>query len=204
MTITIYHSPFARSVRVIWLCEEMELPYTIEEVENNRAFLSTPEYRAINPMGRIPAMRDGDVLMAESMAIMEYLMAKHETDLDRKPDHPDFPAYLQWFHFGEATLAPYVTMALGHNRLLPEDHRIPAMGKWGEREAQHCFEVMNGPLSTHDYLLPSGFSAVDISVAYVLILAKFASVFDGAPAPVKAYFERICARPGWKKATGTA
>ena len=92
-------------------------------------------------------------------------------------------------------------MAMGHRLLLPEPHRIDAMAKWGAREAQKCFEIMAEPLSRHDYLLPSGFSAADISCGYMLLLSKFAKIFGDAPAPVAAYFERIKARPAWQKAT---
>lgn len=201
MTITIYHAKFARSVRIIWACEELGLPYEIEQVKINQRGEETPGYELVHPLRKVPAMKDGDVVMFESLAILEYIFARYNVSLSRKPDSDEYPDYLKWFHFGEASLGPYVTMAMGHNLLLPEKLRIPAMSKWGEREAQRCFEVMAEPLSKHEYLLPSGFSGADISCAYMLLLAKFAKIFEGAPQSVIDYFDRIKERPGWQKAT---
>lgn len=201
MPLTIYHSAFARSARILWLCEEAGIPYEVSLVENTRAFLQTPDYLALHPMGKIPVITHGDTVLFESLAIMEYLMAKHPNELARAPDHPDFAAYLQWFHFGESTLGEYVTLALGHKTLFPEKVRIPAIADWAEREVEKCYKALEGPLSQHDFLLPSGFSAADISVGYMLLLAKFAKVFDSVPEAVRAYFDRIKTRPAWQVAT---
>ncbi|MCQ8186084.1 glutathione S-transferase family protein [Parvularcula maris] len=202
MTLTIYHSPFARSVRVRWQCLEQGLSHEIERVENNKAFLATPEYRAVNPAGKIPALKDGELILFESTAIQEYLLTKPGAEkLAPKPGDKLYGPFLQWLHFGEAGMGMYVTLALAHNKMLPEEHRIPAMAAWGKREAENAYEVLAGPLRAHDYLLPSGFSAADISVVYMLLLAKFAGIFDGAPDEVKAYFGRCTEREHWKTAT---
>lgn len=199
MAFTIYHSKFARSVRIIWACEELGLPYETEIVTIHGS--KDEENRNIHPLRKVPALKDGDVVMFESLAILDYIFARYDGSLRPDPAHEDFPAYCQWYHFGEATLAPYVTMAMGHRVLLPEQLRNETMAKWGEREAQKCFELMAEPLSKHDYLLPGGFSAADISCAYMMLLAKFAKIFGDAPEPVKAYFKRITERDAWKKAT---
>ncbi|MEM9988085.1 MAG: glutathione S-transferase, partial [Pseudomonadota bacterium] len=156
MAIKITHAPFARSVRVIWLCEELGLPYELQIVENNRKFLLSEDYLKIHPFGKIPAFTDGDVHMFESLAIMQYLLDKHENSLAPKMGEETYPAFLQWFHFGESTLALPVTMALGHSRILPEKLRIPAMVTWGEQELQKFFKGLAVPLAQHDYLLPTG------------------------------------------------
>lgn len=201
MTLTIYHAKFARSVRVIWACEELGLPYEIEEVSLHHGRKAPEGDPNIHPLQKVPALKDGDVEMFESLGILDYIFARYKDELRPKPESDEYPAYCQWYHFGEATLAPYVTMALGHRALLPEKMRIEAMAGWGEREAKKCFALMAKPLETQDYLLPSGFSAADISCGYMLLLAKFAKIFDGAPEPVIAYFKRITERPAWKKAT---
>lgn len=202
MTIKIFHSPFARSVRPRWLCLEMGLDHEVVQVANKPDYLNSDEYKAINPAKRIPAMHDGDVKMFESTAIMEYLLAKPGGDaFAPQASDPLYAPYLQWLHFGEAGMGMYVTLALGHNALFPKEKRIPAMAKYGERETQRCLEVLAEPLEKQDYLLPTGFSAADISVVYMLLLAKFGKVFGNAPDSVKAYFERCTARDGWKQAT---
>ncbi|MBB4658767.1 glutathione S-transferase family protein [Parvularcula dongshanensis] len=202
MSLTVYHAPPARSVRVVWLLEELGVPYETVAMPLDRKVLTGDEYRAVNPTGKIPALKHDDLILFESVAIMEYLLARFGPgDLAPAPEDRLYGPYLQWLHYGEAGMGPSVTMALGHRRLLPEAARIEAMAKWGEREAAACFDVLAGPLSANDYLLPSGFSAADISVAYMLLLAKFAGMSKAFPAAVSAYFERCTARPGWKVAT---
>lgn len=202
MTYTLYHSRFSRSVRVRWLLEEMGAAYELTPVKNHPAFLTSDEYRAINPAMKIPAFSDGDLTMFESTAIMEYLLAKPEGQkFARGPNDPEFGPYLQWLHFGEAGMGMYVTLALGHRTMLPEDKRVKAMDIYGTREATKCFEALDGTLSKQDYLLASGFSAADISVVYMLLLAKFAKIWDKVPPAVVAYFDRCTAREAWQKAS---
>lgn len=202
MTMRIYHAPFARSVRVRWLCLEMGLPHEVIQVPNKPEYLNSEAYRAISPAMRIPAFHDGDLKLFESTAIMEYLLTKPGGErLAPMPGDRLYGPFLQWLHFGEAGMGMYVTLALGHRRLLPEERRIQAMATYGEKEAQRCFGVLAEPLETQDYLLPTGFSAADISVVYMLLLAKFAGIFDPAPEPVKAYFKRCTERDAWKEAT---
>ncbi|NNU17647.1 glutathione S-transferase family protein [Parvularcula sp. ZS-1/3] len=202
MTIKIFHAPFARSVRARWLCLEMGLDHEIVQVPNKPEYLSSDEYRAINPAGKIPAMQENGLILFESTAIMQYLLTKPGGEkFAPQADDPLYGPYLQWLHFGEAGMGMYVTLALGHKTLLPEERRIPAMAKYGEIESKRCFDVLAGPLEANDYLLPTGFSAADISVAYMLLLAKFAKIFDHAPDSVKAYFKRCTEREAWKQAT---
>ncbi|MEM1380507.1 MAG: glutathione S-transferase family protein [Pseudomonadota bacterium] len=202
MTLTIFHSRFSRSVRVRWLCEEMGLPYEIKNVPNKPEFLQSEEYLAINPAGRIPAIDDDGLKLFESTAIMEYVLTKPGGEaLAPSPGDPLYGPYLQWLHFGEAGMGMYVTLALGHKTLLPEDRRIKAMAIYGTRESARCFRTLAGTLEHQNYLLPSGFSAADISVVYMLLLAKFAKIWEEVPAPVVAYFDRCTAREAWAKAS---
>lgn len=202
MTLTIFHSRFARSVRVRWLCEEMSLPYELKVVPNEKVFLASEEYSHIHPGGKIPAIDDDGLVLFESTAIMEYLLTKPGGEaLAPQPGDGLYGPYLQWLHYGEAGMGMYVTLALGHNTLFPEDKRIPAMAKYAEKECERIFQVLDVTLSAQDYLLPTGFSAADISVVYMLLLAKFGKVFDNAPSSVRAYFDRCTERDGWKKAT---
>lgn len=202
MAYTIHHSQFSRSVRVVWTCEELEIPYKIEPVIHQRSFLQTPEYLAVHPLGKIPALNHDGMILWESLAIMEYLFSRHPSpQLDPPSSAHEYGRYRQWFHFGEATLGQYVTIALGHRTMLPEKLRVEGIANWATKEAMACFEVMAKPLEKHDYLLERGFSAADISCGYMLLLAKFAKIFDDAPDPLKAYFKRLVERPGWKVAT---
>src|SRR5690348_11808359 len=95
-----------RGLRVVWLLEEMGLPYTLRPVDLFKGAENDPEFIAVNPGGFIPALTDGDVTMVESIAIMEYLMARHgPTKLAPGASDPAFPLYQQFLHLGEAGLA---------------------------------------------------------------------------------------------------
>lgn len=202
MTLKIYHAPFARSVRVRWLCLEAGIDHEVVTIPNKPEYLQSDAYLSMNPSGKIPAIDDDGLILFESVAIMEYLLAKHGGgDLAPAPGDTLYGPYLQWLHYGEAGMMMYVTLALAHRKLLPEKLRVEKMAQWGQAEAEKCYKVLEGPLKANDYLLPSGFSAADISVVYMLLLAKFAGAFDNAPDAVKAYFKRCTERDAWKAAT---
>jgi glutathione S-transferase len=103
--ITVWGGQTSRSIRVVWVLEEMGLPYRVRQVDMQAAE-QDPEFLAVNPADYIPAIQDGDVVMVESIAIMEYLMARYgPTPLAPAPQDPTFPAYQQFLHLGEAGLA---------------------------------------------------------------------------------------------------
>ena len=203
MTLTLYHAPKSRSVRIVWLCEEAGIPYELKTFPVRGDYMASDDFGAVNPNRKVPAIEDDGIILFESIAIMEYLLAKHgHGDLAPAPsDSKAYGPYLQWLHYGEAGMGNYVTMALAHRALLPEAHRSEAMAAWGTAETKKTLDVLAGPLGAHDYLLPSGFSAADISVVYMLLLAKFAGLSKEFPEPVSAYFERCTAREGWQKAS---
>src|SRR5436190_9283763 len=110
-----------RGFRVVWLLEEMGLPYKLRPVDLLAGVENDPEYLDINPAGFIPAIRDGDVTMVESIAIMEYLLARYgPTTLAPSPNDAAFPAYQQFLHLGEAGLAANAHIFVVSQLLAPE------------------------------------------------------------------------------------
>ncbi|TGY89016.1 glutathione S-transferase family protein [Marinicauda algicola] len=200
---TLYHAPMTRSIRVRWTLEEMGLPYRLETVKFTRGDVGGAEYRQINPMQKIPAFRDGDRVLLESLAIVQYLVTKYgPTDLAVKPDEPGYGAWLEWLHFGEATMSMSVNLILAHTTLLPEEQRNPGLAKWARHEVdKHLNMIAERGLKGHDYLAADRFTAADISVVYMLYLLKLVKQFNGAPEPVRAYFDRVAAREAWRKAS---
>ncbi len=202
MTITIYHFAQSRSIRVAWLLEEMGVPYDLKIIPRDQVkeYAQSPEYQALNPLGKFPTMVDGDVTMIESIAIMEYLMAKHDPGTLR-PDPTDsaFPAYLQWLHFGESGMGTYVIMLMAHTYLLPEEHRLPGVAQWAKAEVNKCLSFIARGLEGQDYLCSTGFTAADISVGYMLFLLKITRNFDQAPEILEEYWDRLMDRPAWDK-----
>ena len=121
--ITVWGGQTSRSIRVVWLIEEMGLPYRIRQVdmlapEKDQAWL------AVNPGDFLPAIQDDDVTMVESVAIMEYLMGRYgPTPLQPTPDDPVFPAYQQFLHMGEAGLATLMMVSVVSGFIAPEAER---------------------------------------------------------------------------------
>jgi glutathione S-transferase len=119
--LKIYHSQGARSLRVLWLCEEMGVPYQTAEAS---FFKPSDDFKAVNPLRTVPAMVDGDVRMIESVAMMIYIMAKHgPTNLEVKPHEPGYADYLQFLLFGEAGVAAYGNPLVATRFLAPEDQK---------------------------------------------------------------------------------
>jgi glutathione S-transferase len=119
----VYHTPRTRSLKVLWMLEEMGLPYEVESMEFPPA-LSTPGYRQVNPIATVPALEDGGVLIFESTAILEYIAARHgPTDLAAAPDAPNYPVYLDYLQFGEATMAAPLTSLVRTKFQAPEDEK---------------------------------------------------------------------------------
>ena len=114
--LTVHHLGKSQSERIVWLCEELGIPYELKLYERDPVTrLAPPEYKALHPLGAAPVITDGDVVLAELGAIIEYIAAKYGNGrLVLAPDHPDFAQFLYWFHFANGTLQP----ATGRNMIL--------------------------------------------------------------------------------------
>lgn len=192
-----------RGFRVVWLLEEMGLAYRLRPVDLLAGVEHDAEFLAINPAGFIPAIRDGDVTMVESIAIMEYLMARHgPTPLAPGPHDPAFPAYQQFLHLGEAGLAASIYFVVVSRNLAPQAERE----NWGARKALEVFESRLGlvtrRLERSAFLAGETFTAADISVTYALELAQRHGgvVLGGAE---QAYMARMSGREAYRRAMET-
>lgn len=202
--ITLYHAPMTRAIRPRWVMEEMGLPYKLERPAFDRGNVGGEDYRAINPMQKIPALKDGDTVMLESVAMTQYLTDKYgPTPLTVTKDEPDFARYLEWLHFGEATMAMAVNLTLAHTALLPEDQRNPALGHWAVGEFNKHARLISerGLADGREFLAGGRLTLADMSVVYMLYLMKLVRKFDNVPNNVKDYFKRITALDSWQKAS---
>ena len=192
-----------RGFRVVWLLEEMGLPYRLRPVDLLAGVEKDTEFLAVNPAGFIPAIQDGDVTMVESIAIMEYLMARYgPTPLSPDPHDPAFPAYQQFLHLGEAGLAASIYFVVGARHFAPEAERH----NWSAGQALEVFESRLGlvtrQLARSPYLAGEAFTAADISVTYALQLAQRAG--GVTPGEVeRAYIARTSGREAYKRAMET-
>jgi glutathione S-transferase len=197
-----------RGFRVVWLLEEMGLPYRLRPVDLIAGVENDTEFLAINPSGFIPAIQDGDVTMVESIAIMEYLIARHghesksATPLAPDPHDPAFGLYQQFLHLGEAGLAAMLYFHVITRNLAPEAER----DNWTARESVAIFrnrlQLVTRQLARAPYMAGDAFTAADISVTYALNFARRAGGLALGEAE-QAYMARTTARRACKQALET-
>ena len=189
-----------RGFRVVWLLEEMGLPYRLRDVDLLAGVENDAEFLAINPAGFIPALRDGEVTMVESVAIMEYLLGRYgPTTLAPGARDAAFPAYQQFLHLGEAGLAASIYFVSGARNIAPESER----DNWSARQAMNVFTtrltLVTARLKQAPYMAGDVFTAADISVGYALEMArKNVGVVLGDAE--QAYMARLRERGGYQRA----
>jgi glutathione S-transferase/3-isopropylmalate dehydratase len=197
--ITVWGGSTSRSLRVVWLMEEMGLAYRIRPVDM-LAETEDAEFAAVNPAYYLPAIQDGDVTMVESIAIMEYLIARYgPTPLAPAPDDPAFPAYQQFLHLGEAGLATLIMVPLVSRFLAPEAERENWGAGWAAQSVRKRLRLVARQLARWPYLAGDRFTAADISVTYALQLGKnHAGIALGEAE--EAYLARTTARDAFGRA----
>ena len=198
--ITLWHCLDARSFRALWALEEVGVPYRLEMLPFPPRYLAR-EYLAINPLGTIPLMIDGDVRMTESAAICQYLADRYAgPPLGVRPDEPGYASYLNALHFGEATLTFPQTIVLRYGALEPPERRLPQAVADYSRWTLGRFAGFEKLLAGREYAAADRFTVADISIGYALMVSKYVGLFDPAPAALKAYYERLAERPAFGRA----
>lgn len=193
--IELWHCPDARSFRPLWALEELGLPYDLHLLPFPPR-VRQPEYLEVNPLGTIPAMRDGETFMTESAAIVQYLVTRYgPSDLAVPADDPAYGAWLNWLHFGEATLTFPQTLVLRYRQFEPGKAEVVAddYAKWFLSRLRH----VDRALETSDWLCAGRFTAADISVGYALLLAHSLKLDDRISPATKAYWQRLKSRPAF-------
>ncbi|PKQ04720.1 MAG: glutathione S-transferase [Alphaproteobacteria bacterium HGW-Alphaproteobacteria-11] len=200
--LKIYHAKNTRSVRVVWLCEELGIPYETKVLKFAPDVLQSPEYLAVHPLGKVPAIDDDGLVLNESGAILQYLMEKHGAGgLEPKPGSAGRGRYLHWFHFAEATMMGPIGNIAQHSFIRPEDKRIPQVAAEAVESAQRMLGILEKELAGKEYICGSEFTAADIMLGYDLLLCKLFGLLSDDLKNVNAWFARLSARPGFQKAT---
>lgn len=198
--ITLYHCVAARSFRPLWALEELGLTYQL----NMLAFpprVSDKGYLQMNPLGTVPLLCDGDVRMSESAAICHYLGAKYgPSPLVVNPDEPDFGAFLNGLHFGEATLTFPQTIVLRYDRFETPERRLPQAAEDYRRWFLARLRTLEPVLAKQDTLCAGRFTMADVSVGYALLLAEYLGLEPSFTESVRAYWRRLQERPAYRRA----
>lgn len=199
--LTVHHLGKSQSERIVWLCEELAIAYQLKHyTRDSLTMLSPPELLALHPMGTAPVITDGDLLLGESAAIVEYIIAKHGNGrLALGADHPAFAQYLYWFHFSNGNLQPVMGRNMLLHRLnLPADH--PMLISTQARLAR-ALGLINTHLEDCQYLAGEEFTAADIMSVFSLTTMRYFYPADLSPYPnVLTYLQCISARPAYQKA----
>src|SRR6185437_15151753 len=198
--ITLYHCHAARSFRPLWMLEELGLAYDLKMLPFPPRVLAK-EYLALNPLGTIPLLIDGDTRMTESSGICHYLGTRYgPTPLMVGADEPAYGAFLNWMYFSDATLTFPQTLVLRYSQLEPEERRNPQVAtdyaKWflGRLRAVEAAAV------TAETLCAGRFTAADIVIGYALRLASSIGLAKDFGPGVAAYWARLQAREGYQRA----
>ncbi len=196
--LVIHHLGISQSERVVWLCEELGIPYELKRYTRDPVTrLSPPELRALHPMGTAPVMTDGDVQIAESGAIVQYIMARYGAGrLAPSPEHADFANYLYWFHFVNASLQAQMSRLslLGRARV-PADN---AASQGAQERVERSLAMVEQRLGEAPYLAGAEFTAADIMMMFTLTTMRYFQPWDYSGYPnVLAYVARLSQRPAY-------
>jgi len=196
----LYHCVAARSFRPLWALEELEFDYDLKVLAFppravDRAFLD------INPLGTVPTFFDGDLRMTESAAICHYLGdARAASPLLVRAGEADYGMFLNWLHFGEATLTFPQTIVLRYGRFEPPERRLPQAVEDYRRWFLGRLRILEPLLAAQDTLCAGRFTMADISVGYALLLADLLGLAPAFPPAVARYWARLQQRDGYRRA----
>lgn len=204
--ITIHHLGVSQADRVVWLMEELELPYKLKWYDRGDDFLAPPEYRSLHPAGTAPIIEDGDLVMAESTAIVEYISQRYgDGRFSVAADSPHYPHYLYWMQFNNNLQACLFTKfaAESGGAVEGEDN---LMLKTSQRRADGIYTALESRLGEVEYLGGEQFSCADIMSMFNLTAMTMlgAREVDSSMPNTAAYVERVSARPAYQKAMAIA
>ena len=184
-----------RSVRVVWLCKELQLPHEVKTISFSPEYRNSTEWRKLNPVGKVPAMTDGHFTMFESGAMVQFLLDRYaDGRLEPKRGTEDHARYQQWSWFAEATFARPIGELVNHRRVFGEAGQIPAVVEEMKGRVQLCLQAVDDALRGQHYLVGDEFSAADIMMGYSVMLAQRFVPLEACP-NANAYWQLLSARP---------
>jgi glutathione S-transferase len=197
--LTVHHLGRSQSERIVWLCEELGLDYELKRYER-APLLAPPDYKALHPIGTAPVITDGDVVLGESGAIVEYILAKYGGGgLRRSPEHPEFASYLYWLHFANGSFQALLHRTLIARRLEPPPEHPVLINL--QTRLDGALEFMNRRLGEANYLAGDELTAADIMMVFSLTTMRSFTAYDLKPYPnILAYLRLIGVREAYQRA----
>lgn len=196
--LKLHHAPNSRAGRIVWLLEELGLPYDLNRLEFHPRELKSDEHRARHPLGRVPVLEDGEVMLFESGAIVEYLIARHSDGALRPAvESPLFPRYLQWFHYCEGMVMPPINTIIVQTVLLPPERRSKEILSQAQRLLNKALEPLNAAVDGRNYMIDN-ISGVDFMLGHACYMARRLGCMPEELVHLHAYVNRLEARPAFQ------
>ncbi|CAD5109649.1 glutathione S-transferase family protein [Zestomonas carbonaria] len=210
--ITVHHLNNSRSQRVLWLLEELGLPYTVKYYQRDpKTMLAPPELRAVHPLGKSPVINDGELVLAESGAIIEYLVERYGDGRLQPADSGARLLYRYWLHYAEGSAMPPLLLKLVFDRI--ENGPLPffikpfarliagkAKSNFIQPQIDNHLAYLEGALADGDWFAGNEFSAADIQMSFPLEAAQARGGLDSRYPRLSAFLQRIHARPAYQRA----
>jgi glutathione S-transferase len=201
--MTVYSAPDTRAIRVIWVLEEIGAKAEIKSMPYPPR-RHAPDYFAVNPTGLVPLLIDGEVRLSESMAICDYLAAKHGSPLVVPPADPERPQFLQWLWYGESTLMTPMSRLNIVRQVERKGPEVEAIIAGARDHVAERLKMLEQRLEGRDFLAAGRLTLADISVSYPLHLVGLLGLDDLLGPRSAAYHERLRARPAYQRAIAVA
>ena len=199
--LTVHHLGKSQSERIVWLCEELEIPYQLKcYARDSVTMLAPADYKALHPIGAAPVITDDNLVLPESGAVIEYIIAKYGNGrLTLSSSHRDFAQYLYWYHFANGTLQANMGRNMILNRLkLADDNPILLATR---TRVDRAFDLVEARTREAEYLAGSEFTAADIMMGFSLTTMRYFLPYDLGRCPnIVRYLARIGARPAYRRA----
>ncbi len=189
-----------RAGRVVWLLEELGLEYEVNIMPFTKEGLKSPEHRSRHALGRVPVLEDGDISIFESGAIIDYVLERHKNGgFKPSSDAPEFPFYLQWYHYCEGMVMPPMNQIVVQTILLPPDRRDETVLNQAKNLLTKSLAPVNENLADKDFLI-GDFSGADFMLGHSCFMANRLGCVNDEMQNIKDYVARINARPAFQKA----
>jgi glutathione S-transferase len=211
--IIVHHLNNSRSQRILWLLEELGLGYEIKKYQRDpKSMLAPPELRAIHPLGKSPVIQDGDTIVAESGAIIEYLVGRYgDGRLEPRAGTPERLRYTYFLHYAEGSAMPPLLVKLVFDRVesTPAPFFVRPIARAIARKVKDGFVLpqirqhlayLEGEIGSTGWFAGEAFSAADIQLSFPLEAAAARAGLDGQYPKLSAFLERIHARPAYRRA----
>ena len=196
--LKVHFAPNSRAGRIIWLLEELSLPYEVNKMVFHPSDLKSDEHRKRHPLGRIPVLDDGDIRIYESGAIIEYIIERHKNGGLKPPiEDPNYPEFLQWFHYCEGMVMPPINTIVVQTILLPQDRRDDTTLNQAQRLLTKSLAPVDEALDSKEYLI-GDFSAADIMLGHACYMSNRMGCITDEMVNLKKYVENISNRPAFK------